>query len=179
MTKLTDTQAILLSTAARRDGGNLLPPPETLGLVSARIRKAVATLIKRDLAREVDTSDADACWREEGERRFGAVITAAGLAAIGIESEQPSNDDPATSQPSVPEDDIVARASDVGGQTKAAMVLGLLRRKQGATLNELVAATGWLPHTTRAALTGLRKKEHVIDRGKRDDATCYRITAAA
>lgn len=179
MTKLTDTQAILLSTAARRDGGHLLPPPETLETISARLRKAVATLIKRDLAREVDTSDAGAAWREEGERRFGAVITNAGLAAIGIEPEQPSDDDPAPPQPSQPEADIVPPASSAGGQTKAAMVLGLLQRNQGATLDELVTATGWLPHTTRAALTGLRKKGHAIDRGKRDDATCYRVMVEA
>jgi hypothetical protein len=42
-----------------------------------------------------------------------------------------------------------------------------------------MAATGWLPHTTRAALTGLRKKGHVIEKTKRDDATCYRIEAVA
>ena len=42
--------------------------------------------------------------------------------------------------------------------SKISMVADLLRRKGGATLAELVAATGWLPHTTRAALTGLRKK---------------------
>lgn len=62
--------------------------------------------------------------------------------------------------------------------TKIAMVLDLLRRSQGATLAELVQATGWLPHTTRAALTGLRKKGHVIEKTKRDDATCYRIVEA-
>jgi hypothetical protein len=39
--------------------------------------------------------------------------------------------------------------------------------------------SGWLPHTTRAVLTGLRKKEHNIDRTKRGDETCYRIVAAA
>ena len=49
----------------------------------------------------------------------------------------------------------------------------------GATLAELVEATGWLPHTTRAALTGFRKKGHVIERSKRSDVTCYRIAAAA
>jgi hypothetical protein len=32
----------------------------------------------------------------------------------------------------------------------------------GATLDELVAATNWLPHTTRAALTGLRRRGHEI-----------------
>ena len=41
-----------------------------------------------------------------------------------------------------------------------------LRRRRlcgdGATLAELVAATGWLPHTTRAALTGLRKRGYAV-----------------
>ncbi|MGZ3234889.1 MAG: DUF3489 domain-containing protein [Croceibacterium sp.] len=63
--------------------------------------------------------------------------------------------------------------------TKIDNVIGLLKREQGATLDEMVKATSWLPHTTRAALTGLKKKGHTIERDKRDDATCYRITASA
>ena len=63
--------------------------------------------------------------------------------------------------------------------SKTAAVLALLQRGEGATLPELVAATGWLPHTTRAALTGLRKKGHTIERSKRGDATCYRIAGVA
>ena len=63
-------------------------------------------------------------------------------------------------------------------QTKSDAVIALLQRSEGATLAELIEATGWLAHTTRAALTGLRKKGHVIEKSKRDDATCYRIFAA-
>ena len=63
--------------------------------------------------------------------------------------------------------------------SKKDLVLGLLRRPEGATLDDLVTATGWLPHTTRAALTGLRKKGHVVEKTKRDDATCYRVTEVA
>lgn len=64
-------------------------------------------------------------------------------------------------------------------QTKSAIVIALLRRDEGVTLAELVEATGWLPHTTRAALTGLKKKKgHVIEKTKRDEATCYRIVEA-
>lgn len=58
-------------------------------------------------------------------------------------------------------------------------VLALLRRNEGARLAELVEATGWLPHTTRAALTGLKKKGHVITKAKRDGATCYYIAGEA
>lgn len=51
-------------------------------------------------------------------------------------------------------------------ESKASLVLGMLRRHEGATIDQLVAATGWLPHTTRAALTGLKKKGHAVTSDK-------------
>ena len=72
-------------------------------------------------------------------------------------------------------------ASDPGpacGPTKQALIIGLLQREGGATLDDLVAATGWLPHTTRAALTRLRQAGHVLDKAKGETgATVYRIAA--
>jgi len=59
--------------------------------------------------------------------------------------------------------------------TKAAIVLALLQRAQGATLHDMVDATCWLPHTTRAFLTGLRKKGHTIVRDKVDGVTRYSV----
>ena len=61
--------------------------------------------------------------------------------------------------------------------TKIAQVIELLQRGDGATLDELVAATGWLPHTTRAALTGLRKRGYAvgIDRADKARGSVYRI----
>lgn len=64
-------------------------------------------------------------------------------------------------------------------ETKIDKVTALLNRKQGATLDEMVKATGWLPHTTRAAMTGLKKKGHMIERDKRGEVSCYRITKSA
>lgn len=61
---------------------------------------------------------------------------------------------------------------------KIGAVISLLEREQGATLAEMVEATGWLPHTIRAALTGLKKKGHTVTKDKRDDVTCYRIAKA-
>jgi hypothetical protein len=72
-----------------------------------------------------------------------------------------------------------APAAAPARSTKIEAVISLLRREEGATLGDLVEATGWLPHTTRAALTGLRKKGHMLDKSKRDDVTCYRIVEAA
>lgn len=61
-------------------------------------------------------------------------------------------------------------------QSKASLVLELLQRPEGATLDQLVTATGWLQHTTRAALTGLKKKGHVIESVKPSDGPrLYRI----
>lgn len=74
--------------------------------------------------------------------------------------------------------ELNARPEEVKRSTKAALVLGLLRHPDGATIVQLVAATGWLPHTTRAALTGLKKKGHTLIIEKTDGIRRYRIDEA-
>ncbi len=56
---------------------------------------------------------------------------------------------------------------------------GMVSTDEGATLDELIGATGWLPHTARAALTGLRKRGYDVRlvRGDRETAAAYRMTA--
>jgi hypothetical protein len=51
-------------------------------------------------------------------------------------------------------------------QTKQARIIDRLRQERGAGLKDLIAATGWLPHTTRAALTRLRQGGYAIQRLK-------------
>lgn len=63
-------------------------------------------------------------------------------------------------------------------QTKIGKVIVLLKREHGATLEQMVKATAWQPHTTRAALTGLKKKGYTIERSQRDGASVYRVTAS-
>ena len=61
-------------------------------------------------------------------------------------------------------------------QSKADQVLHMLQSPEGATLEQLVAMTGWLPHTTRAALTGLRKKGHAVTSEKLEgQGRVYRV----
>ena len=63
-------------------------------------------------------------------------------------------------------------------KTKATQVELMLQRGDGATLDELCAATGWQAHTCRAFLTGQRKKGRTLERSKReDDKTSYRLAA--
>lgn len=61
--------------------------------------------------------------------------------------------------------------------SKKDQVIALLRRNGGATLSEITEATGWLPHSARAVLTGLRKKEFTVERTRADGVTRYAITA--
>ena len=60
--------------------------------------------------------------------------------------------------------------------SKTDLVLGLLQRPEGATLDQLVAAAGWLPHTTRAALTVLKRKGHAVISEKVEGTRRYRIS---
>ena len=70
-------------------------------------------------------------------------------------------------------------AATAKAPSKTSLVLDLLRSPAGASIEELVAATGWLPHTTRAALTGLKKKGHALTSEKVEDLRRYRVTGAA
>ena len=122
MPKLTDTQLILLSAAAQRVDGSLLPAPDSVTADAGRIASSIAALIKRGLAAEANASDAATAMRTDEDRHVGAVITDAGRLAIGVE----------------PESDQPEAAGDLASspvlQTKAALVLAMLAREQGATL---------------------------------------------
>ena len=62
--------------------------------------------------------------------------------------------------------------------SKQALLVELLSRPEGASLGDLVSATGWLPHTTRAALTGIRRRGYEIERHTTGDGgSRYRVAA--
>ncbi len=56
-------------------------------------------------------------------------------------------------------------------KTKASIVEALLERKDGASLDAIGNATGWQNHSSRAFLTGLRKKGREVIRYKNDKGT--------
>lgn len=170
MAKLTDTQAVLLSSASQRRSGSLYPLPPSITTKPAPLARAIEALIKRGLVSERETIDAQSVARTDGDVRYGFFVTSEGKAAIGVEAA----DDDQKELPAAP-----ASPPAASRQTKAGLVLSLLQRDGGASLDELVAATGWLPHTTRAALTGLRKKGHAIDKAKVNGATRYSVAGAA
>jgi hypothetical protein len=67
------------------------------------------------------------------------------------------------------------RQQAAGTLTKKSQLIGLLRQKDGATLAAISSGLGWLLHTTRAAITGLRKGGLRIETSTSDEGTRYRL----
>jgi len=63
--------------------------------------------------------------------------------------------------------------------TKAQQLISLLLRDGGASIAELATTLGWLPHTTRAAMSGLRKKGQMIDPVKVVDTMRFTLRSKA
>lgn len=62
--------------------------------------------------------------------------------------------------------------------TKKAAISSLLRRSEGADIDELMKATDWLAHSVRATLTGLRKAgDEIVRSTDAHGASRYRIVA--
>ena len=110
MTKLSDTQAIILSAAAQREDRIALPLPESLRGGGAA--KVVGAMLAKGFLEEVDADmrKGEPVWRE---------------------------------------------TSDGHGVTLVAM----LRAPDGATIEEIMAVTGWQSHTVRGAMAGALKKK--------------------
>jgi hypothetical protein len=64
--------------------------------------------------------------------------------------------------------------------TKEALLIALLRRPEGATVAQVIEATGWQPHTVRGAVSGALKKKRGLavtsEKGENGERV-YRIAA--
>jgi hypothetical protein len=175
--KLTDMQLLMLSDAAQcQDGAAAMPE----GKNEKAAQKLAATLTEKGLAREVRAKPGMPVWRhDEKGRAFALIITKRGRAAIDLPDKEATR---AGNEVDASIGDAASvrseRATPRQG-SKLAEVISLLGRKKGAGIEELIAATGWLPHTTRAALTGLRKRGFAIERSRTEQGTVYRIVTGA
>jgi hypothetical protein len=192
--KFTYTQRIALSAAAQREDRCLVPSEKLKGSAA---RKFTAKLVTLGFAKEIRARTGMPVWRrdEEGGQGHALKLTGAALKAIAAEQveTEPGSMAKATTgvaaagrtapaatvtPPDKPQGDMsleahIANASNPSAPragTKLADVIDLLKRDRGATLAELVAATDWLPHTTRAALTGLRKRGYPVTLDRSDKA---------
>ena len=190
MTKLSDAQMIILSRAAQNECRIALPLPDSMRGGAAS--KVVSAMLAKGFLEEADADmrKGEPVWRETGDGHgVTLVATDAGLAAIGIEPEDANTapagatdaptEEPVQDTPAATETAPRARTPREG--TKQATLIAMLRAPDGATIEEIMAATGWQSHTVRGAMAGALKKklglevtsEKVDGRGR-----VYRLPAA-
>jgi hypothetical protein len=180
MPKLTDAQLVILSAAAQRDGGAALPLPKSLKIKGAAVTKTLDRLRKQGLLEEKPAPRNAIAWREGKDGgRMMLVITAAGMKALDGESagDTPSQSEPTKSRTKKARPDPKAanrKQPTSRTVTKQGLLIDLLKREGGATIDEIVAATGWQAHSVRGAISGTVKKklglmvfsEKAADRGR-------------
>ena len=216
MTRLSDTQLVILTAAAQRADLSVLPLPETLKLKGGALNKVMDSLRNKGLIRVIET---------EG-RPQRVVLTSEGMAAIGVEREDegqttaPAEADtaptPADAGTAADAPAPATKADSVGRKarakaakakaakpgkaapaekptprtgTKQALMIDLLKRPEGATVEQIAAATGWQHHTIRGAISGALKKKLGLtveatrtrevgpnQTGAKGSSTVYRIT---
>jgi hypothetical protein len=226
MTRLSDTQLVILTAAAQRADLAVLPLPDSLTLKGGALKKVMDSLRNKGLIRVIQADG----------RQDRVVITREGMAAIGVDPDgedqtaapaaadtgalpagaEDTADAPA---PGSGADDGAARVSkpakrskakatpakqteaapggDPSGKpthragTKQALMIDLLKRPEGATVEQIAAATGWQHHTIRGAISGALKKKLGLmveatrtrevgpnKTGAKGSATVYRITGS-
>ena len=143
--------------------------------------------------RPVDNSEHEPQHRNRRARSHsGAVRTdraeanAAAVPKANLNGSQVVHDKPkparSGSKPGTEQVDLKAPSASGAEQppasTKRAQLIGLLERPDGATVAEIGQRLGWLPHTVRAAITGLRKAGREVTRSRdADDRSVYRLAS--
>jgi hypothetical protein len=159
--QLSDAQLVILSAACARDDGAVFPVTTTLK--GGAVGNVCKSLLKRGLIEEIEATDLNTVYRHDEER--GPITlraTPLAYATLGI-TDPPDAQDDGQPQP-------VRRRSG----TKQDALIAMLSAEGGATIDEIVAALDWQPHTARGAISGALKKrlgltitsEKVEDRGR-------------
>lgn len=164
---LSDTQAVILSTACAREGGFLLPI--TASLKGGAVNMVLGSLIKKELAEEIPAAPGTPVWREDEDgtpltlRATPSAYEALGMTgdtgADGAPEEEPATD--MAGDENVPPSEApganVPRKTREG--TKQAALITMLRQPLGASIAEIAREFGWLNHTARGAIAGVLKKK--------------------
>jgi hypothetical protein len=183
MTRLSDSQLVILTAACQREDRSVFPI--TARLSGGALAKVLQSLLTKSLIEEVPADLGDEVWRTaEDDARLTLRATRAAEEALGIsETSGPSETLPTEPVPEdlpkkppakalrsrtggkagdgatqVPAKSDAAPTLPVRAGTKQSALIEMLRRDTGATIEEMVTATGWQAHTVRGAIAGAMKK---------------------
>jgi hypothetical protein len=161
---LSNTQHIVLSAACQRPDRSIYPL--TTKLPGGAAAKVLGSLLNKNLVKEVPAKRVDTIWREDKKRgRLTLRATADAFKALGVE-ETPADTEAASSIEGKPElggsrkaGKSKPKAHSIRADSKQAKLIEMLMRPKGASIDEIVTAFGWQPHTVRGAIAGALKKK--------------------
>ena len=157
MAQLSDTQLVVLSGASQRPDHSVYPL--TVKLPGGAATKVLGSLLAKGLIEEFQAKREDTVWREDKKRgRLTLRATPAALATLGIEGRETStytDAKPSRKGRNSSKSKQPRRRTD----TKQAKLIEMLKRPNGATIEEIVKKFGWQAHTVRGALAGALKKK--------------------
>ena len=176
---LSNTQLIVLSAACQRPDRSIYPL--TTKLPGGAAAKVLGSLLNKNLVKEVPAKRVETIWREDKKRgRLTLRATPDAFKALGIE-ESAAGAEAFSSTERKPESARKASKSKPNAHradSKQAQLIAMLKAPKGASIDEIVTAFGWQPHTVRGAIAGALKKKlglNVMSEKSEGRGRIYRI----
>lgn len=146
--QLSNAQAVILSAACAREDGAVFPV--STNLKGGAVGNVCKSLLKHKFIEEIPATDLNTVYRHD-EEHGPVTLRATPLAYsnLGITDEPVGR---AATEPA-------PKAARQRSGTKQEALVAMLRAPDGATINEIVAALHWEPHTCRGAISGALKKK--------------------
>lgn len=157
---LSDTQLVVLSAACQRPDRSVYPL--TTKLPGGAAAKVIGSLLNKNLIKEVQAKREDTAWREDKKRgRLTLRATPAAFKALGIDEASDEAETPADieAKPARSGKSGKSKARGTRADSKQAKLIAMLKTPKGATIDEIVKALDWQPHTVRGAIAGALKKK--------------------
>ena len=188
MPKLTDTQLATLSAATARADYSILPLPEKLKLSKHATNSFFERLIKKRLAKTQPAAAGAPVWRsDKAGQPMMLIITETGLQALVAgpadprrvasadacsaslsKSEKTSHKEVSSIPLQQAARKPISRKAEKAGRStgssgsKQEKVAALLRRAGGASIREMMKATGWQAHSVRGVISGALRKKRAL-----------------
>jgi hypothetical protein len=175
---LSNTQLIVLSTACQRPDRSIYPL--TTKLPGGAAAKVLGSLLNKNLVKEVPAKRADTIWREDKKRgRLTLRATPDAFKALGLDEASADTEAPSSIE-GKPELRKASKSKPKAhrADSKQAKLIAMLKAPKGASIDEIVAAFGWQPHTVRGAIAGALKKKlglNVVSEKSEGRGRTYRI----
>ncbi len=145
--QLTNTQTTILSAACARDDGLVFPV--TASIKGGPVGNSLKSLLKRRLIEEIKASNLNTVWRHDEAGSLTLRTTPLAYSALGI-------GDAEGAAPAV-QPDLTPATRRKG--TKQTQLIAMLTAADGASINEIIAVSGWRAHTARGVISGVLRKK--------------------